>query len=124
RFLEFLTDHQLPYLVGLDVAGSRISGEGLSHLAGCKFMRWLDVSGTDVDGPALQSLVNRLPSLEWINVTKTRLGWWGRWQLRRGRPRLRVVAEVSPAIKPGNEVMDVHARTRRLEAYILPSEFG
>ena len=124
RFLAFLTEHQLPYLVGLDVAGSRVSEEGLRHLAGCKLIRWLDVSGTDVDCPALQSLLDGLPSLEWLNVRKTRLGWWGRRQLRRGRPRLRVVAEVSPAVKPHNEMMDVHARTRRLEAYILPSEFG
>jgi hypothetical protein len=108
RFLAFLADHRLPYLMGLDVAGSRVSGEGLRHLAGYKLLRWLDVSGTDVDFPALQSLLNYLPSLEWLNVRKTRLGWWGRWQLRRARPRLRVVAEVSPAAKPRNETIDVY----------------
>jgi hypothetical protein len=56
RFLAFLADHRLPYLVGLDVAGSRVSGEGLRRLMGYELMRWLDVSGTDVDCPALQSL--------------------------------------------------------------------
>jgi hypothetical protein len=106
RFLAFLADHRPPYLVGLDVAGSRVSGEGLRHLAGCEVMRWLDVSGTDVKWPALKSLLNRLPSLGWLNVRNTRLGWWGRWQLRRGRPQLRVVAEVSPAVQPGNETVD------------------
>ena len=108
RFLAFLADHRLPYLVGLDVAGSRVSGEGLRGLAGYELLRRLDVSGTDVDGPALQSLLNYLPSLEWLNVRNTRLGWWGRWQLRRARPGLRVVAEVSPAVRPGNETIDVH----------------
>jgi hypothetical protein len=113
RFLAFLADHRPAYLVGLDVAGSRISGDGLRRLAGYELLHWLDVSGTDVDGPALQSLLNRLPSLEWLNVRKTRLGWWGRRQLRRGRPRLRVVAEISPAVKPGNETMDVGDGTRQ-----------
>jgi hypothetical protein len=112
-FLAFLADHRPPYLVGLDVAGSRVSGEGLRRLAGYQLLRWLDVSGTDVDGPALQSLLSCLPSLEWLNVRKTRLGWWGRWRLRRARPRLRVVAEVSPAVRPGNEPMVVHDGTWR-----------
>jgi hypothetical protein len=111
RFLAFLADHRPPYLVGLDVAGSRVSGEGLRRLAGDEIMRWLDVSGADVDCRALKSLLNGLPSLEWLNVRKTRLGWWGRWQLRRARPRLRVVAEVSPAVRPGNETIEVHDRT-------------
>jgi hypothetical protein len=113
-FLAFLADHQPSYLVGLDVAGSRISGEGLRHLAGYELMRWLDVSGTDVNGPALQSLVSFLPSLEWLNVRKTRLGWWRRFRLRRGRPRLRVVTEESPALKPGNEAIDPTFHTSQL----------
>jgi hypothetical protein len=106
RFLAFLGEHRLPYLVGVDVAGSRVSGEGLRRLAGYELLRWLDVSGTDVDGPALGSLVKCLPSLRWLNVRETRLGWWARWQLRRGRPRLRVVAEASPAVRPGNATVD------------------
>jgi hypothetical protein len=109
RFLAFLADHRLPYLVGLDVAGSRISGEGLRRLAGYEQMRWLDVSGTDVDCPALRSLLKCLPWLEWLNVAKTHLGWWGRWRLRRARKRLRVVEEESPAVEPGNETLDVNA---------------
>ena len=113
RFLAFLADHRPRYLVGLDVAGSRVSGEGLCRLAGYQLLRRLDVSGADVDCPALQSLLNCLASLEWLNVRKTRLGWWGRWRLRRARPRLRVVAEVSPAVRPGNEPMVVHDGTWR-----------
>lgn len=109
RFLAFLADHQPPYLLGLDLAGSRVSAEGLHHLAGYELMRWLDVSGTDLDRAALQSLLNRLPALEWLNVRRTRLGWWGRQRLRRGRPRLHVVAEVSSAVKPGNETFDDEA---------------
>src|SRR5262249_25400683 len=114
RFLAFLADHRLLYLVGLDVAGSRVSGEGLRRLTGYEFMRWLDVSNTNVGYLALQSLLSYLPALEWLNVGKTRLGWWGRWQLRRARPRLRVVAEVSPAVKPGNETVEVHASRWRI----------
>jgi hypothetical protein len=114
RFLAFLADHRLPHLVGLDVAGSRVSGDGLRCLSGYSFMRWLDVSGTDVDGPALQSLLSHLTSLEWVNVGKTRLGWWGRWQLRHARPRLRVVAEASPVVKTGNETVEVHASRWRI----------
>ncbi|HVC95827.1 MAG TPA: J domain-containing protein [Pirellulales bacterium] len=63
KFLAFLADHRLLYLVGLDVAGSRVSSEGLRHLVGYELLRWLDVSGTDVDCPALRSLLNCLPVL-------------------------------------------------------------
>jgi hypothetical protein len=110
-FLAFLADHRPAYLAGLDLAGSRVSVEGLHRLSGFELLRWLDVSGTEVDRPALQSLLSSLPSLEWLNVRKTRLGWWGRRQLRRARPRLRVVAEVSPPVKPGNESLDDEAWT-------------
>jgi hypothetical protein len=111
-FLAFLADHQLPYLVGLDVAGSRVSGEGLRRLAGYELLRWLDVSGTDVDCSALQALLNNLPWLEWLNVRETRVGWWGRWRLRRARPRVRIMAEVPPAVRPGIEALDEDAFMR------------
>lgn len=101
RFLAFLTEHEPRHLVGLDVAGSRVSREGLRRLAGYELLRWLDVSGTDVDAPTLQSLLNDLPALKALNVRKTRVGWWGRWQLRRARPELRVVDEETVALVPG-----------------------
>jgi hypothetical protein len=106
RFLAFLAGHRLPYLLGLDVAGSRVSAMSLHLLARYDILRWLDVSGAPVDFAALQSLLQRLPALEWLNVRNTQVGWWGRWRLRRGRPRLRVVAEASRAVKPGNETVD------------------
>ncbi|HWB10611.1 MAG TPA: J domain-containing protein [Pirellulales bacterium] len=105
-FLAFLADHRIPYLLGLDLAGSRVSAKGLHRLAGYEVMRWLDLSGTDVDRPVLQPLLYVLPSLEWLNVRQTRLGWWDRRQLRRARPGLRVVAEVSPAVQPGSETLN------------------
>lgn len=103
-FLEFLAAHRPLYLVGLDVSGSLVSGDGLCRLADFEILRWLDVSRTDVDRSTLQSLLSSLPSLERLNVRKTRLGWLGRWRLR--RPQLRVVAEVPPDVTPGNEIIE------------------
>src|SRR5262245_28619316 len=50
-FLAFLADHRPAYLVGLDVAGSRVSCKGVRRLAGHEVIRRLDVSGTDVELP-------------------------------------------------------------------------
>lgn len=105
-FLAFLVEHRLPCLLGLDVAGSRVSKLGLRCLAGYEVLRWLDVSGTDADGDTLRALLYSLPSLEWLNIRNTSVGWWARWRLRRARPRLQVVSEITPSVTPGNEPID------------------
>ena len=105
-FLTFLTDHRPSYLVGLDLAGSRVSSEGLCQLAQFELINWLNLSGTDVDYPCLRSLISALPSLEWINVNQTSIGWLHRQQLKHSHPQLRVLADPSPLITPGNEIMD------------------
>jgi len=104
-FLEFLATQRPPYLVGLDVSGSRVSGPGLRRLADFEILRWLDVSGTNVDRATLQALLSNLPSLERLNVRKTRLGWLGRWKLR--RPQLRVVTDAPPDVTPGTGTVDL-----------------
>jgi hypothetical protein len=116
-FLAFLADHRPPYLVGLDVAGSRVSSEGLSRLAGFEVINWLNVSGTDVDYPGLQSLLSSLPSLEWINVKKTQIGWWARHQLQHAYPDIRILAETSPTITPGNETLDSATVAMQLKSW-------
>jgi hypothetical protein len=105
-FLEFLADHQPPYLLGLDISGSKVTGAGLRHLARFDVMRWLDVSGTKIGRPALQSLISVLPTLEWLNVKRTRMTWLGRWRLHRANPRLKIVAERPSAITLGTETFD------------------
>ncbi len=104
NFLKFLSDQKLVYLAGLDISGSRASNESMKLLADFEVLRWVDVSGTDIDRRTLQTIVDKLSSLEWINVRNTRLGWLGRLFLRRERS-CKVVAEVSPAIAPGNETI-------------------
>lgn len=104
NFLEFLSVQRPSYLVGIDVSGSRISGDGLSSLVDFETLRWLDVSDTDVDRQSVETLLSRLESLEWLNVRKTQLGLLGRWQLRRAHS-CRVVTEISPAVNPGNETI-------------------
>ena len=105
RFLKFLSDQKLTYLAGLDVSGSRVSNDSLSLLADFEVMRWLDLSGTQIDRRTLQTIVDKLSSLVWVNVRNTRLGWLGRLFLRRERT-CHVVAEASPAITPGNETVE------------------
>jgi hypothetical protein len=116
-FLAFLAERRPPYLVGLDVAGSRVSSEGLKRLAGFELLNWLNITGTDVDYPGLQSLLSSLPSLEWINVNKTRIGWWHRHQLKHAHPDIRVLSETSPTITPGNETLDSATVAMQLKSW-------
>lgn len=106
RFLEFLAEHRPVYLMGLDISGSRLSTEGLRHLASFDVLNWLDVSGTDVSYRDLQTLVNKLPSLERINVRQTRLGWIARWHLRLGNPQLQITTQKPRTVIPGSEAID------------------
>ena len=104
-FIKFLSDQKLSYLAGLDVSGSRVSNESLLLLADFEVLRWLDVSGTSINRRTLQTIVNKLQSLEWLNVRNTRLGWLGRLLLRRPST-CKVVTEASPAISPGSATIE------------------
>ena len=99
-FIKFLSDQKLSYLAGLDLSGSRASSDGLSRLAELEVLRWLDVSGTSAKRRTLKTILKKLESLEWLNVKNTRVGWLGRWLLRRAST-CKVVTEPSPAIQPG-----------------------
>ena len=101
HFVKFLSNHKLSYLAGLDLSGSRISNKNLLPLADFEVLRWLDVSGTSVKRRTLRTILKKLQSLEWLNVKNTRVGWLGRWLLRRAST-CKVVTEESPAIAPGS----------------------
>jgi hypothetical protein len=105
-FLTFLTNHKPSYLVGLDLADTRASNQSLTRLTDFELLNWLNLSGTDIDYPTLQSLATSLPSLEWINVNNTQIGWLHRHQLKHAHPQLRVLTDPSPPINPGNEILD------------------
>jgi hypothetical protein len=92
-FLAFLGEQprRAPYLTELDVADCRVTDQGLAHLAGYEVLTRLDVSGTAVTRRGLQALMKTLPLLEWVQVGRTRLGWWSRWRLRQAFPRVQVV---------------------------------
>jgi hypothetical protein len=83
--------HALEFLRGLDVSGSHISDQGLSHLWPLQSLRRLDLSDTPITRHGLQVL-RGLRQLRWLNLAGTAVGCWGRWRLRRTFPKLQVVA--------------------------------
>jgi hypothetical protein len=92
-FLHQLAVHRraLEYLLWLDLAGSRISDEGLLQLAGLPLLQRLDVAGAPVTPRGLEVLES-LPHLRWLNLSGTPVGWWKRWRLHRSHPQLEIVA--------------------------------
>jgi hypothetical protein len=94
-FLHYLAAHRqaLEYLLWLDLAGSRISDEGLRQLAGLPLLQRLDVAGTPIT-PCGLSVLESLPHLRWLNLSSTPVGWWKRWRLHRCHPRLEIVASI------------------------------
>jgi hypothetical protein len=83
KFLEFLSKRRPPYLIGLDIAESKLTDAGLAYLAGCEILHWLDLARTGVTYHGLRPVLDRLVHLQWINVRGTRLSWWGQWLLAR-----------------------------------------
>lgn len=83
-FLTLLTGQppRTPYLIELNLARTRITDQGLQALPGLELLRRLDLSGTRVTNRGFQALVRSLPSLEWVGMGGTGVGWLARWRLR------------------------------------------
>ncbi len=94
-FVQFLAAHRpaLGYLRWLDLAGCRLSDEGLLRLREFKDLKRLNLAGTAISADGLKVL-ETLPQLEWLNLAGTAVGWWPRWRLRWLYPKLRVVTAV------------------------------
>jgi hypothetical protein len=89
-FMTFLARQptRTPYLIELDLAGSRITDKGLQALARLDLLRRLDLSGTSVTARGVRAALEAFPSLEDVRLTGTKVGWFSRWRLRgllRGR---------------------------------------
>jgi hypothetical protein len=92
-FLALLAAHPsaVEFLVWIDLAGCRITDEGLQRLRVTPALRQLDVSRTPVTRRGLDVLSN-LPLLEWIHLGGTKVNWLARWRLQWSYPKLKVVA--------------------------------
>lgn len=91
-FLRFLIDKgsHLRFLTTIDLAGSRISDEGLKLLRHLPALHRVNLARTRVTASGLQQLLGDLSDLEWVNVTKTSIGWWSRWNLQRRFPGVQI----------------------------------
>lgn len=92
-FLALLAAHPtaVEFLTWLDLAGCQLSDEGLQHVRIAAALKQLDLAGTPVTKRGLEVLKS-LPQLEWINLGRTRVGWFARWRLQWSNPKLKVVA--------------------------------
>jgi hypothetical protein len=89
--IDFLLTHRpmLETLHWLDFSKSKITNQGLAKLASFSNLRKIDLRGTHV-GNTVRQLVKALPKLEWLGITGSGLGWFGRFRLRRGHPELQL----------------------------------
>jgi hypothetical protein len=92
-FVEFLAARPLPFLIGLDLAGSKLTDSGLLQLCKCTNLRWLELSDTKVTYSGLRQLLNHLPSLGRVNLKGTSSGWLRRRLLQRSRSSVDIVSE-------------------------------
>jgi hypothetical protein len=91
-FLAYLASRPLPYLTGLDLAGSHVTDAGLRSLTKLSVLQWLDLSETQVTYSGLRAALGELSALTRVNLNRTRLGWLRRRLLARAYPRVSVVA--------------------------------
>jgi hypothetical protein len=83
-FLTFLAAKppRVPYLIELNLANTRITDKGLQALEGFDLLRRLDLSGTRVTATGVASVLRSLPSLAWMNLTGSGVGWLSRIRLQ------------------------------------------
>jgi hypothetical protein len=94
-FLAYLKTKPLPYLAGLDLGGCHVTDAGLASLTGYEILQWVDLSHTAVTYRGVRELLDRLPSVLWLNLRGTGVGWLRRWWLQYSYPRARIVADRS-----------------------------
>jgi hypothetical protein len=84
-FLTFLAERprRAPYLTELNLAGTCITDKGLQELTEFDLLRRLDLSGTKATKQGIQAAVKSLPSLEWIGMAGSQVGWLSRWRMHR-----------------------------------------
>jgi DnaJ domain len=82
-FLEFLAEEPLrtPYLLQLDLSGTRVSDKGLQALPGLHLLQRLDLSRTKATRRAVSAIVESLPALEELGLAGTSIGWLSRRRL-------------------------------------------
>jgi hypothetical protein len=94
-FLKYLGEmpKKTPYLIELDLAGGRITDQGLPGLAHFEVLKRLNLAGTAVSEDGLRTVLETLSSLQWLNLANTGVGWLSRWRLRRAFPNVEIVTE-------------------------------
>ena len=94
-FLNYLGEmpKKTPYLIELDLAGGRITDQGLPGLAHFEVLKRLNLAGTAVSEDGLRPVLETLSSLQWLNLADTGIGWLSRWRLRRAFPNVEIVTE-------------------------------
>jgi hypothetical protein len=63
---------ELANLIGLDLAGTQVTGQGLVHVAKCRALVMLDLSFTPVDDASMPSLAS-LAKLRFLSVLGTKV---------------------------------------------------
>ena len=89
--IDFLVSRRstLGTLHWLDFSRSKITNRGLMKLAAFTNLRKIDLRETAIGNSALR-LARSLPKLEWVGLTGTAVGWFGRFRLRRSMPKLQI----------------------------------
>jgi hypothetical protein len=67
-------------LVAIELPGCRVTDDAVLTLAVFQMLRRLNLAGTPVTRRSI-GLVDAIPTLAWVAVDGTRVGWWPRWRL-------------------------------------------
>ncbi len=94
-FLAFLAQvpPRTPYLTELDLAGTRITDQGLQALTALTLLQRLDLSGTRVTWHGVSAAVEALPDLDKVGLTGISIGWLSHWRLQASLRRRRAENE-------------------------------
>ncbi len=103
-----------PEIRTLAVTQAKITAAGLIRFAALGSLRALDLRGTPLSVDGLEVLAS-LPSLEWLHLGRTGIGYWSRRRLRRDHPQIQVVTKASES-PPTDSHWDEYLQVlRRLE---------
>lgn len=94
-FLQYLGEHKshVPFLLELDLSNSPLTDQYLQQLEGFQTLKKVNIANTQVTAKGVETILEAIRHLKWIDITGLSISWFGRFGLSRSYPDVKFVRQ-------------------------------